>query len=153
MSGIQGRIRKTAPAFHHFPAILWKTVSGKRFRFPDQAGETRLSENLELFRIPKDTAIKCVNDEEVIERRIETHSGDGGIIDGTPGQIPIHCYLRMFYLEQHENCWVRVQNLEEYQYRPELKERLGLAGRTPQADRYFDCAITDMLVDDIVEGE
>ena len=138
--------------FTTFQPFYGKQFLARDFGFLIRPGETRLSENLELFRIPKDTAIKCVNDEEVIERRIETHSGDGGIIDGTPGQIPIHCYLRMFYLEQHENCWVHVQNLEEYQYRPELKDKLVLP---EEHRRLIDIltAHTDMLVDDIIEGK
>ncbi len=138
--------------FITFQPFYGKQFLAKNFGFLIRPGETRLSENLELFRIPKDTAIKCVNDEEIIERRIETHSGDGGIIGGTPGQIPIHCYLRMFYLEKHENCWVHVQNLEEYQYRPELKDKLVL----PEEHRRLIDILTanpDMLVDDIIEGK
>ncbi len=138
--------------FTTFQPFYGKQFLARNFGFLIRPGETRLSENLELFRIPKDTAIKCVNDEEIIERRIETHSGDGGIIDGTTGKIPVHCYLRMFYLEQHENCWVHVQNLEEYQYRPELKDKLVL----PEEHRRLIDILTanpDMLVDDIIEGK
>ncbi len=138
--------------FRSFQSFYGKQFLARNFGFMVRPGETPLSENLEFFRIPQGTTVKCVNDEEILERRIETHSSSGAVIPGTAGQIPIHCYLRMFHLEQHENCWVHVQNLEEYQYRPELKDKLVL----PEDHRRLVDILTansDMLVDDIIEGK
>ena len=138
--------------FSQFQSFYGKQFLARNFGFMLREGETPLSENLEFFRIPQGTAIKCVNDEEILERRIETHASSGAVIDGTSGQIPIHCYLQMFHLEQHENCWVHVQNLDEYQYRPELKDKLVL----PEDHRRLIDILTahsGMLVDDIIEGK
>ena len=96
--------------------------------------------------------MKCVNDEEIIERRIETHSNRRTLVNMTSGEIPIHCYIHMFHLDLHQNCWIHVQNLEEYQYRPELKNKLIL----PKEHRKLIDILTahsDILMDDIIEGK
>ena len=138
--------------FTEFQSFYGKQFLARNSCFLVRKEDTRVSENLELFRIPQGTAIKCVNDEEILERRLETHSDSEIVIEGTHAQIPVHCYLHMFYLEQHENCWVHVQNLEEYQYKPELKDKLIL----PEDHRRLIDILTahsGMLVDDIIEGK
>ena len=82
------------------------------------------------------TTVKCVNDEEMLERRIETNSDRRSCFDNDFNKIPLHCYLYMFHLELHQNIWVHVQNLEEYQYKPELRTKTGPSTGTPDTDRY-----------------
>ncbi len=115
-----------------------------------------LRDKLELFRIKAGTSVKCINDEEILQRRIETNSDryfwrNAGIAEGF-SKIPLHCYLFLFHLELHQNVWVHVQNLSEYQYKPELRHKLIL----PPAHRTLVDILTsnmDVLLEDIVEGK
>ena len=138
--------------FANYQPFYGKQFRAKNSGFLISEGENRLVKNLEFFRISPGTSVKCVNDEEIIERRIETHSNKKTIVNATSGEIPIHCYLHMFHLELHQNCWVHVQNLEEYQYRPELKTKLILP---PEHRKLIDIltAHSDILTDDIIEGK
>ena len=138
--------------FSNYQPFYGKQFLARNSGFLITEGETRLQKNLEYFRISAGTSVKCVNDEEIIERRIETHSNRKAIVEETSGQIPIHCYIHMFHLDLHQNCWIHVQNLEEYQYRPELKNKLIL----PQEHRKLIDILTahsDILMDDIIEGK
>ena len=137
----------------------YQSQYGKQFRAHNSAFIIRRGDNSavfntnEFFRLPQNNTFKCVNDEEQIERRIETHSTDGEpCVPGTEGLIPIHCYLHMFHLDLHQNCWVHVQNLEEYVYRPEIKSKLILPA---EHRRLIDILTShmDVLMDDIIEGK
>ncbi|MEA5097598.1 MAG: ATP-binding protein [Burkholderiaceae bacterium] len=118
--------------------------------------ENILRDKLELFRIREGMSAKCINDEEILQRRIETNSDryfwrKVGVEDGF-SKIPLHCYLFLFHLELHQNIWVHVQNLTEYQYKPDLRNKLIL----PPAHRTLVDILTsnmDVLMDDIVEGK
>lgn len=111
---------------------------------------------LNLVRFKENTSARCVNDEEMLDRRFEMTSGaefwrDSGVESGFD-KVPLHCYLYMFHLELHQNIWVHVQNLEAYQYRPELRDKLIL----PRDHRdLIDILTADMnvLMQDIVEGK
>ncbi|MBS1187096.1 MAG: ATPase family protein [Burkholderiaceae bacterium] len=131
--------------------------SGKQFYARNHAfllsPEKRL-DGLEFYRFEKDIPVKCINDEEMISRRIEVNTDRrAGCVHGLDfTRIPLHCYLHMFHLELHENIWVHVQNLEEYSYRPGLRDKLVL----PQQHRILIDILTsrmDMLMDDIIEGK
>lgn len=137
----------------------YQSQYGQQFRAINSAFMITRSESSsvfnksEFFRLPPGSMFKCVNDEEEIERRLETHSTDNAAcVTGTSGLIPIHCYLHMFHLDLHKNCWVHVQNLKEYEYRPELKNKLIL----PVEHRRLIDILTshmDVLMDDIIEGK
>jgi hypothetical protein len=99
---------------------------------------------------------KCVNDEEILERRFEmvTDAEFWRDADYQTGfeKIPLHCYIHLFHLELHQNIWVHVQNLTPYKYKPELREKLIL----PSHHRdLIDILTADMsvLMEDIVEGK
>ena len=110
----------------------------------------------EFFRIRPGTSVKCINDEEMLERRFETHSdSDFWKFQGTCvnfNRIPLHCYLYMFHLELHQNIWVHVQNLTEYKYKPELRTKLILP---PEHRTLIDILTSkmDVLAKDIIEGK
>ncbi len=66
--------------------------------------------------------------------------------------LPIHGYILMFHLELHHHVWVHVDDIEPYQYQPELKQKLILP---PEQTDLIDIltAEMDMLMDDIVAGK
>jgi hypothetical protein len=67
-------------------------------------------------------------------------------------QIPIHPYVLMFHLELHHHLWVHVEELQPYEYRSQLKEKLVL----PQEQTDLIDILTaemDVLMDDIVAGK
>lgn len=165
---------KQAERFRNLQPFYGKQFVAKHSGFLTKEGDSQLAGNLEFFRITPGTGAKCVNDEETIERRIETHSdrrssGGGGFGGGFGGgygggygrgfgfgkqfnRIPLHCYLYMFHLELHRNFWVHVQNLEEYRYKPELRTKLILP---PEHRQLIDILTShmDILMDDIIEGK
>jgi hypothetical protein len=111
---------------------------------------------LDLVRVKAGVSAKCVNDEEALERRFETSADpsfwrDGGVETGFE-KLPLHCYLHLFHLELHQNIWVHVQNVAEYRYQPELRDKLVL----PSDHRdLIDILTADMnvVMPDIVEGK
>lgn len=113
-------------------------------------------QSTEFMKLPRGVIAKCVNDEGVLERSFDFNADttfwrDLGIPCGFE-RVPLHCYLNLFHLELHRNVWVHVQNLEPYEYKPELREKLVL----PDSHRdLIDILTSDMevLQDDIVEGK
>jgi hypothetical protein len=111
---------------------------------------------LALERLPDDAGVRVVNDEEMLDRRIDMGVEarfwrDAGAETGFD-RVPMHCYLYLFHLELHRNIWVHAQNLVPYRYQPELRDKLVL----PSAHRdLIDILTTDMavLAEDIVEGK
>lgn len=67
-------------------------------------------------------------------------------------ELPVHGYILMFHLELHHHLWVHVDDIEPYQYQPELKDKLILP---PEQTDLIDIltAEMDVLMDDIVEGK
>ena len=130
---------------------------GKQFYAKNHAfilNRQNLVEPMEFLRFSEHVPVKCINDEEMLNRRIEPSSDrhPGRLFDNRSNRVPLHCYLYMFHLELHENIWVHVQNLEEYTYRPELRDKLIL----PQEHRTLIDILTsrmDILMDDIIEGK
>lgn len=112
--------------------------------------------SLECVRLPVGTQARCVNDEEVLARRFDLAADprfwrDSGVATGFD-RIPLHGYLHLFHLDWHRHIWVHVQNLAEYQYRPELRDKLIL----PQAHRDLVDILTadrNFLVEDVVPGK
>ncbi len=110
----------------------------------------------DLVRLPKQGSARCVNDEEVLDRRFDTMLSpnfwrEAGVEQGFD-RIPTHCYLYLYHLEQHRNIWVHVENVEPYHYKPELRDRLVL----PAVHRdLIDILTADLAVmaEDIIEGK
>lgn len=129
---------------------------GKQFVASKAALITPDKHKVEMIRIPDGVTAKCVNDEETLDRQFRLTADcdfwrEHGIQRGFE-RIPLHCYLYLFHLELHQNIWVHVQHLEEYQYKPELREKLIL----PQEHRdLIDILTSDMnvLMEDIVKGK
>lgn len=144
---------KQVALFRRFQSQYGKQFRASHSAFLIKRGDSSVFTTNEFFRLPPNSSFKCVNDEEEIERRIETHStNNDACVPGTEGLIPIHCYLHMFHLDLHENCWVHVQNLQEYVYRPEIQSKLILPA---EHRRLIDILTShmDVLMDDIIEGK
>lgn len=111
---------------------------------------------LERIRLPAGTAARCVNDEELLQRRFDLAADphywrECGIASGFD-RIPQHGYLHLFHLDWHRGIWAHVQHLQEYAYQPALRERLVL----PQAHRDLIDILTadrNFLVEDVVPGK
>jgi SpoVK/Ycf46/Vps4 family AAA+-type ATPase len=71
---------------------------------------------------------------------------------GMFSRIPVHAYVLMFHLELHHHLWVHVDEMELYQYKPDLKQKLILP---PEQTDLIDIltAEMDVLMDDIVAGK
>jgi hypothetical protein len=129
---------------------------GKQFLVKNAGFLLRDRRRFEFVKLKDGVSAKCVNDEETLDRQFEMRASsefwcENGIWSGFE-KIPLHCYVYMFHLELHEHIWVHVQNVEEYRYKPELREKLVL----PDAHRdLIDILTTDMntLMEDIVEGK
>ncbi|WP_353189236.1 ATP-binding protein [Pandoraea pnomenusa] len=84
----------------------------------------------ELIRVVDGATAKCVNDEERLERNFEMACDADFWRNAEIGQafetIPLHCYVHVFHLDWHRNLWVHVQNMTEYAYQPELRDKLVL---------------------------
>ena len=111
---------------------------------------------LECTRLQAGATARCVNDEELLERQFDTTADasfwrERGISEGFE-RVPLHCYMHLFHLDWHRNLWVHVQNVREYRYKPELRDKLVL----PQAHRDLIDILTadrNFLMEDIVEGK
>lgn len=129
---------------------------GEQFRFSNAAFIAHNRSRVEFLKIPSSAAVKCVNDEELLERQFEMNAETDawrqlGVMKSFD-RIPLHCYMYVFHLELHKNMWVHVQNLEPYVYKPELRDKLIL----PDTHRDLIDILTsdlDVLMDDIVEGK
>lgn len=112
--------------------------------------------NPEMVQMTEGVTARCINDEENLQRRFEMMADpefwrDAGMPDSFE-RVPLHCYVHMFHLEWHHNIWVHVQNMSEYQYRPELRNKLIL----PDHHRdLIDILTSDMniLMQDFVPGK
>ncbi|MFV8816598.1 AAA family ATPase [Haliea sp. E17] len=93
---------------------------------------------------------RSVNYDEQVEKAAEA------LVDGIPDtlftRLPVHGYMLMFHLELHHHLWVHVDDIEPYEYQPELKQKLILP---PEQTDLIDIltAEMDVLMDDIVEGK
>ncbi len=81
-----------------------------------------------------------------------TEALNGEIPKGLFTELPVHGYVLMFHLELHHHLWVHVDDMQPYEYEPELKDKLILP---PEQTDLIDIltAEMDMLMDDIVEGK
>ncbi|MDD5274106.1 MAG: AAA family ATPase, partial [Methylovulum sp.] len=85
-----------------------------------------------------------------VENEVEASQAE--IPKGLFTDLPVHGYLLMFHLELHHHLWVHVNDIQPYQYQPELKHKLIL--REEQIDLIdILTAEMDVLMDDIVAGK
>jgi hypothetical protein len=143
-------------AYEHDVAVFaeWRTKFGCQFR---GNGKGILQRGYKSEVIDLGHAVKMVNDEEIISRRITDGADnsfweDHGVVGDTFNLCPFHCRMNMFHLGLHEHVWVHVSQMEEYVYRPELREKLIL----PDLHRdLIDILTTDMEIiqEDFVEGK
>lgn len=122
---------------------LWRAGAGPR-------------QGLECVGVAAGSAPRCVNDEELLQRRFDMSADphfwrECGISTGFD-RIPQHGYLHLFHLGWHRPVWAHVQHVHEYVYQPQLRERLVL----PQAHRDLIDILTadrNFLVEDVVAGK
>jgi hypothetical protein len=126
-------------------------------------------------------ACRLVNDENILSERALTLDASGDILGtylrkagkslrydsktenameaskaeipkGAFTELPVHGYILMFHLELHHHVWAHVDDMQPYQYQPELKQKLILP---PEQTDLIDIltAEMDMLMDDIVAGK
>jgi len=85
---------------------------------------------MECLRLPAGSAARCVNDEELLQRRFDLAADphywrESGIASGFD-RIPQHGYLHLFHLDWHRPVWVHAQHVVPYTYRSDLRDRLGV---------------------------
>ncbi|SAL21059.1 ATPase central domain-containing protein [Caballeronia sordidicola] len=84
----------------------------------------------QLARIVEGVSAKCINDEEMLERRFQMMADAAfwrsANVETGFEKVPLHCYVYLFHLEWHRNIWVHVQHITEYRYQPELRDKLVL---------------------------
>lgn len=124
-------------------------------------------------------AARLVNDESIIANRATTLDATGDILGqylskaaksnkydaedevkqsqaaipkGMFTQLPVHGYILMFHLDLHHYLWVHVDDMQPYEYQPNLKQKLILP---PEQTDLIDIltAEMDVLMDDIVAGK
>ncbi|MDR0934526.1 MAG: ATP-binding protein [Burkholderiaceae bacterium] len=104
--------------------------------------------------IPFDQPVKVINDEGMVQRKFfaQMDTPIWGSIGKVYSDIPIHPKIFCFNLETHTNMWIHVNNLEEYQYNPSLRNKLILP---PEHRDLVDILTQDMdiLMEDIVAGK
>jgi hypothetical protein len=125
------------------------------------------------------TAARLVNDESIIANRAtaldttgdilgqylskaaksnkydaenEVKQSQAAIPKGMFTQLPVHGYILMFHLDLHHYLWVHVDDMQPYEYKPTLKQKLILP---PEQTDLIDIltAEMDVLMDDIVAGK
>jgi hypothetical protein len=129
---------------------------GAQYTIEKAAYTVEVKGAVELARIVDGVTAKCVNDEELLERRFDRSADaafwrNAGIVGGFE-QIPLHCYVYLFHLEWHRNIWVHVEHMSEYRYQPELRDKLVL----PEHHRdLIDILTSNMRVfaEDFVPGK
>jgi ATPase family protein associated with various cellular activities (AAA) len=113
-------------------------------------------QQLEMVKIKTGISAKCINDEETLDRRFEMTADnqmwrEAGVTEGFE-KIPLHCYVYLFHLEWHCNIWVHVQNVTEYRYQPDLRDKLILPARHRDLIDILTSSM-NILVEDFVPGK
>jgi hypothetical protein len=67
-------------------------------------------------------------------------------------QIPVHPFILMFHLDLHHYVWAHVEDVEPYQYQPDLKQKLVLPEEQTDLIDILTAEM-DVLMDDIVAGK
>lgn len=127
------------------------------------------------------TQARLVNDENILTERALSFEGSGEILSaylrkagrsgryndkaeskveaskqqipkGMFSELPVHGYIFMFHLELHHHLWVHVDDLQPYQYQPELKDKLILPREHTDLIDILTAEM-DVLMDDVVQGK
>jgi hypothetical protein len=111
---------------------------------------------LEMVNIKTGITAKCINDEETLERRFEMMVDsqfwrEAGVAEGFE-KLPLHCYVYLFHLEWHCNIWAHVQNMTEYRYQPDLRDKLILPAKHRDLIDILTSSM-NILVQDFVPGK
>lgn len=88
--------------------------------------------------------------DERVESAVE--KAQDTIPEGLFTELPIHAYILMFHLELHHHLWVHVDDIEPYQYAPELKKKLVLPEEQTDLIDILTAEM-DLLMEDIIEGK
>lgn len=157
----QGYFKETEELKQEYEAhaqrfLQFQPKFGGQFLLTSATYVVQEKERTDFVKVKNGVIARCVNDEETLERQFETSADtefwcENGIWSGFE-KIPLHCYIYLFHLELHQNIWVHVQNLAEYQYKPELRDKLIL----PADHRdLIDILTSNMnfLMEDFVEGK
>ncbi|MAR89349.1 MAG: ATP-binding protein [Pseudomonadota bacterium] len=67
-------------------------------------------------------------------------------------RLPVHGYILMFHMDLHHHLWVHVDDMQPYQYQPELKDKLVLPSLQTELIDILTAEM-DVLMDDIVSGK
>jgi len=67
-------------------------------------------------------------------------------------QLPVHAFVLMFHLELHHYIWVHVEDMQPYEYQPQLKDKLVLPREQTDLIDILTAEM-DVLMDDIVAGK
>ena len=86
------------------------------------------------------------------DKEDEVQESRAAIPAGLFTQVPIHPYILMFHLELHHHLWVHVEDVELYEYRPDLKQKLVLPEEQTDLIDILTAEM-DVLMDDIVAGK
>ena len=88
--------------------------------------------------------------------RYDNRGRSRGIAEGNPKgdvhELPVHAFVLMFHLELHHYIWVHVEDMEPYEYKPELKDKLVLPREQTDLIDILTAEM-DVLMDDIVAGK
>jgi hypothetical protein len=125
------------------------------------------------------TPARLVNDEGILTQRTLTMDATGDILGtylrkakksdkydaedeveesqkeipkGMFTSLPIHAFVLMFHLELHHYIWVHVEDMQLYEYKPELREKLVLPREQTDLIDILTAEM-DVLMDDIVAGK
>ncbi len=86
------------------------------------------------------------------ESEDEVQACEAEIPPGLFTRLPVHPYILMFHLELHHYLWVHVEDVQLYEYHPELKEKLVLPEEQTDLIDILTAEM-DLLMDDIVAGK
>ncbi len=67
-------------------------------------------------------------------------------------QLPVHAFILMFHLDLHHYIWVHADDIEPYEYKPALKQKLVLPEEQTDLIDILTAEM-DVLMDDIVAGK
>jgi len=85
-----------------------------------------------------------------VESQVEATNAT--IVKGMFTELPVHGFILMFHLELHHYLWVHVDDIQPYQYQPELKDKLILPREQTDLIDILTAEM-DILMDDIVSGK
>lgn len=106
------------------------------------------------FTMGQDAVFKAINEESLTERVFIDEVTNDFWSERAPDAftaLPLHPLIYFFNLETHSYIWAHVDNVQPYQYKPELREKLVLPD---DHKTLIDILSNDMeMLSDIVQGK